>query len=447
VLAGAQANGDIIGADHFALQEVEAPAVEPDQAPRTLASRGQHPAASQHYFARLAGRPVKHDAELREYLDRVGLDRRAAEMRVETYSKGMRQKVGLAIAMAKAARAVLLDEPLSGLDPHAASEFCALVRRLAQAGTAVLMVTHDLFRAKEIGDRVGIMKAGRLVEHLATAELSHAQLERIYLDHRARRGRQSRGDLNVTLLLFAWAGWNLIVPASVAAVAEAIYPPPSRLAYLAQAREIEVATERSESDVAHAYANDHPDMVIDEASEIPAYVRTAFFVTSAVDRATRPVLAAFEQAAAQRDSALGLLRHASPAIVLHGLLNDIAGTSSARHRRYEAAARALKATYAELAGPYVVAGRRLPLPLAASLPQFQLDEEGMATVFWRHAVALLWLLLVSGVVLVAADRRMRRVEGALTSSGAPPPGGMRWAWQREPRYAESVPVVPNVNVG
>jgi ABC-2 type transport system permease protein len=220
-----------------------------------------------------------------------------------------------------------------------------------------------------------------------------------------------RGDLNVTLMLFAWAGWNLIVPASVAAIAEAIYPPPSRLAYLAQAREIEVATERSEADVSHAYATDHPEMVIDEASEIPAYVRTAFFVTSAVDRATRPVLAAFEHAADQRDSALGWLRHASPAILLHGLFNDIAGTSSARHRRYEAAARAFKVRYAELAGPYIVAGRRLPLPLAASLPRFHLDDEDSATVLWRHAGALLWLVLVSGAVLVAADRRMRRIVG------------------------------------
>jgi ABC-2 type transport system ATP-binding protein len=135
------------------------------------------------YFARLAGREVSDAAELREHLDRVGLDRRAAEMRVATYSKGMRQKVGLAIALAKAARGLLLDEPLSGLDPQAANEFCALVRQLAASGTAVLMVTHDLFRASEVGDRVGIMKAGRMVEHLATSRLSHAQLERIYLDH------------------------------------------------------------------------------------------------------------------------------------------------------------------------------------------------------------------------------------------------------------------------
>jgi ABC-2 type transport system ATP-binding protein len=134
------------------------------------------------YFARLAGCDGGV-AALRDHLDRVGLDRAAAERQVATYSKGMRQKVGLAIALAKAARGLLLDEPLSGLDPQAANEFCALVRQIAEGGAAVLMVTHDLFRAKEVGDRVGIMKAGRLVEHLATAEISHAQLERIYLDH------------------------------------------------------------------------------------------------------------------------------------------------------------------------------------------------------------------------------------------------------------------------
>jgi ABC-2 type transport system ATP-binding protein len=50
-------------------------------------------------------------------------------------------------------------------------------------GVAVLMATHDLFRAKENGTRVGIMRHGRLVAELTTAELGHADLERIYLDH------------------------------------------------------------------------------------------------------------------------------------------------------------------------------------------------------------------------------------------------------------------------
>jgi ABC-2 type transport system ATP-binding protein len=95
----------------------------------------------------------------------------------------MRQKVGLAIALAKNARALLLDEPLSGLDPKAANEFCALLLKLAAGGVAVLMATHDLFRAREVATRIGIMKRGRLLDNLKAADVSHAQLERLYLDH------------------------------------------------------------------------------------------------------------------------------------------------------------------------------------------------------------------------------------------------------------------------
>lgn len=135
------------------------------------------------YFNRLAGKDVPDTATLRTYFDRVGLDQGAADTRVESYSKGMRQKVGLAIALAKGAKALLLDEPLSGLDPKAANEFCALLRALADDGTAILMATHDLFRAKEVGDRIGIMKAGRLLDDLQASEINHNQLETIYLDH------------------------------------------------------------------------------------------------------------------------------------------------------------------------------------------------------------------------------------------------------------------------
>jgi ABC-2 type transport system permease protein len=225
-----------------------------------------------------------------------------------------------------------------------------------------------------------------------------------------------RGEANAMLLLFAWAGFTLIVPASVAAIAEAVYPPPSRLSYLAQAREVEIRTERTEADLAHGFVIDHPDMVIDQASQIPAYVRTAFFATSAVDDATRPVLAAFDRAGAQRDETLGLLRYASPAIVMHGLFNDIAGTSSARHRRYVAAAASLKATYAERAGRYIVAGQRLPLDEVASLPRFHLEDEGPDAILQRNAGALLVLALAAGLLLVLADRRVRRVNGAFPPS-------------------------------
>jgi ABC-2 type transport system ATP-binding protein len=135
------------------------------------------------YFSALAGRSDYTRAQLLDFLKQVGLQPEAADKRVGTYSKGMRQKVGIAIALAKNAKALLLDEPTSGLDPKAANEFSALLTKLSQDGVAVLMATHDLFRAKESGTRVGIMRQGRLVRTLDTIEVGHADLERIYLEH------------------------------------------------------------------------------------------------------------------------------------------------------------------------------------------------------------------------------------------------------------------------
>lgn len=135
------------------------------------------------YFARLGGHDEYSAADYHGFLDRVGLQPDAARRRVRTYSKGMRQKVGVAVALAKQAKALLLDEPTSGLDPKASNEFSELLVQLKNDGAAILMATHDLFRAKETGSRIGIMKGGALVRELSTDEVSHADVERIYLEH------------------------------------------------------------------------------------------------------------------------------------------------------------------------------------------------------------------------------------------------------------------------
>jgi ABC-2 type transport system ATP-binding protein len=135
------------------------------------------------YFSALAGHEEYSRDQLLGFFKEVGLQREVADNRVSTYSKGMRQKVGIAIALAKKAGALLLDEPTSGLDPKASNEFSGLLKKLSDQGVAVLMATHDLFRAKESGTRVGIMKHGRLVTQLNTSEIGHADLEGIYLTH------------------------------------------------------------------------------------------------------------------------------------------------------------------------------------------------------------------------------------------------------------------------
>jgi ABC-2 type transport system ATP-binding protein len=134
------------------------------------------------YFSALAtGVRLNHN-ELQALLERAGLPPEAASRPVAGYSKGMRQKVGIAVALAKQAEALLLDEPTSGLDPLAANEFARLIEVLRQQGMAVLMVTHDLFLAQQCGTRVGIMQRGKLVTTLDTASTDHLSLERAYLE-------------------------------------------------------------------------------------------------------------------------------------------------------------------------------------------------------------------------------------------------------------------------
>jgi ABC-2 type transport system ATP-binding protein len=132
------------------------------------------------FFSSLAKTSYTQE-DLKQYLLRVGLQESAHNLQVSEYSKGMRQKVGIAIAIAKNAKALLLDEPTSGLDPKASNEFSELLKELAKNGTTILMATHDIFRAKEVADRIGIMKNGNLVTIIKTCDISANELEKLYL--------------------------------------------------------------------------------------------------------------------------------------------------------------------------------------------------------------------------------------------------------------------------
>ncbi len=133
------------------------------------------------YFSELSGQSLS-DEELRHCLSRAGLAPAAHDRPLKGYSKGMRQKVGVAIAIAKRAGALLLDEPTSGLDPKASNEFSELILALAGDGAAILMATHDLYRARETGTRIGIMREGVLRAQYEATDISHTALEQAYLE-------------------------------------------------------------------------------------------------------------------------------------------------------------------------------------------------------------------------------------------------------------------------
>ena len=120
------------------------------------------------YFLALAGVQATQ-AQVDAELDRVALAPAARTRRLETYSKGMRQKVAIALALLREAPILLLDEPTSGLDPVAIDEFNRLLRELAAGGRTVLMVTHDVYGACQVADRIGLLRDGALVGRFEAA--------------------------------------------------------------------------------------------------------------------------------------------------------------------------------------------------------------------------------------------------------------------------------------
>jgi len=152
------------------------PVTDAVQARRRLAYIPENVALYEHLSARenvaylldLAQQGVER-AAIDQALAAAGLDGAAFDRRVGGFSKGMRQKVAIALALARKVPALLLDEPTSGLDPQATTEFNRLLGLLRAQGVAILMVTHDLLSAADVADRIGFLDGGRLLEEVAAS--------------------------------------------------------------------------------------------------------------------------------------------------------------------------------------------------------------------------------------------------------------------------------------
>lgn len=133
------------------------------------------------YFSKLAGFSYTQE-ELSAYLLETNLQEEAHTKRVGTFSKGMRQKVGIAIAVSKHADLILMDEPTSGLDPRATDEFSRIVKQLASQGKSVIIATHDIFNAVNVSTDIGIMKAGELLHVVKANAITPDALQKLYLE-------------------------------------------------------------------------------------------------------------------------------------------------------------------------------------------------------------------------------------------------------------------------
>ncbi len=118
-----------------------------------------------------------------ETMDRVGLTRSEARRRVGVYSLGMRQRLGIALALLGDPEVLILDEPANGLDPQGIVWLRRLLRREADAGRTILLSSHQLHEVEEIADSIVIIGHGRLLASGAPDELVHSaqSLEDLFL--------------------------------------------------------------------------------------------------------------------------------------------------------------------------------------------------------------------------------------------------------------------------
>jgi ABC-2 type transport system ATP-binding protein len=128
------------------------------------------------YTARLIGfAKAEREKRIADALDRVGLAE-FADKKVGTFSRGMRQRLGLAEILMKGAQVAILDEPTSGLDPHATAELLGIIRGFKAEGVSVLLSSHLLERVQSVCDRVALFSAGRIALMGSVPELGREVL-------------------------------------------------------------------------------------------------------------------------------------------------------------------------------------------------------------------------------------------------------------------------------
>ncbi|WP_456448172.1 ATP-binding cassette domain-containing protein [Oceanithermus sp.] len=134
------------------------------------------------------------DARIDEALASMGLTD-AADRPVRTYSRGMKQRLGLADVLLKEPELVILDEPTLGLDPQAAHEFLGLIRSLGDRGLTVLLSSHLLHQVQTVTDRVGLFRKGRMALVGSVPELARRVLGGAYRIHLEAAGEDLEAAL------------------------------------------------------------------------------------------------------------------------------------------------------------------------------------------------------------------------------------------------------------
>lgn len=134
------------------------------------------------YFSGLAEKKYTI-VQLSEFLTEAGLQKSAHHKPLNSYSKQMIQKVAIAIALAKNAKVIFIDEPVNELNPMILGEFSKMVATLKQRGKTAFMATHDIFNALNIASTLSIKRSTEMVQQINLKNIMAVELQKLHLEN------------------------------------------------------------------------------------------------------------------------------------------------------------------------------------------------------------------------------------------------------------------------
>lgn len=206
--------------------------------------------------------------------------------------------------------------------------------------------------------------------------------------------------------LGAWVVGVLLVPSFAQFAAEAIYPTPSRVAYLSAARAAEGEARRELDQRAEAYMSEHGLETSAADDAVPGFYRASYLANVHVNATTAPMADQFEARRAAQAAVADRVQLVAPPMLAHRVLQDAAGVGAARAADFRRKAREHLKLLHEVVGPATVGKTRLTVAEARAIPEFRFEEPAVATSTW---LGVAWLLLWAGALAVAARQAVGRV--------------------------------------
>lgn len=211
----------------------------------------------------------------------------------------------------------------------------------------------------------------------------------------------------VAVLASLWVLFTLAIPSAVSTAAEASYPTPSRLAFLAEIRTAQGETNLNLASLTDSFLTDHPDLTVGDEG-VPSYFRATFLSNEAAEERTRPIIQAYEDARANRASLLAWAQLLSPSIIAERSLSLAAGADLERQYAYQTQVYDALGGLASSVGPAIVSRNRISLAMFDELPPFSFQDRTNTSLGREVFPPTLFLFLLSVALMVAAHRLFRR---------------------------------------